>query len=74
MGGIAVLHILTHLFTHWSIRFKAFVSTAVVTSIDDAELVLVVPVKFNGSIELAPLDRKPVVRKNDEALPTSLDA
>ncbi|EFJ41014.1 hypothetical protein VOLCADRAFT_107850 [Volvox carteri f. nagariensis] len=58
LGVAALLNILAHLFTHWSIRFRAFVSTSNVSDIDDAEVVLVVPVRFNGSTELVPLDRK----------------
>lgn len=61
MAGAAVLNILTHLFTHWSIRFRAYASTAAIADIDDGECVLVVPVKFNGSTELVPLDRRIVV-------------
>ncbi|KAG2431042.1 hypothetical protein HYH02_013473 [Chlamydomonas schloesseri] len=58
VAGVAVLNILTHLFTHWSIRFRALASTAAIADIDDAECVLVVPVKFNGNTELVPLDRR----------------
>ncbi|GFR45826.1 hypothetical protein Agub_g7190, partial [Astrephomene gubernaculifera] len=58
IAGVALLNILAHLFTHWSIRFRALVSTANVSDLDDAEVVLVVPVRFNGSTELVPLDRR----------------
>ncbi|GIL88698.1 hypothetical protein Vretimale_17282 [Volvox reticuliferus] len=60
LGIAALLHMLTHLFTHWSIRFRAFASTSNVSDIDDAEVVLVVPVRFNGCTELVPLDRRSV--------------
>lgn len=52
---------LAHLFTHWNIRFRAFASTCNVCDMDDAEVVLVMPVRFNGSTELVPLDRRYVV-------------
>ncbi|GLC43701.1 hypothetical protein PLESTB_000409700 [Pleodorina starrii] len=58
MAVAALLNMLAHLFTHWSIQFRAFVSTANVSDLDDAEVVLVVPVRFNGSTELVPLDRR----------------
>ncbi|KAG2488279.1 hypothetical protein HYH03_013129 [Edaphochlamys debaryana] len=60
LGVCALLNILVHLFTHWSISFRAAVSTADVSDLDDAEVVLVVPVRFNGKKELVPLDRRPV--------------
>jgi hypothetical protein len=61
IAAVALLNILVHLFTHWSIRFRAFASTSNLTDLDDAEVVLVVPVRFNGSTELVPLERKYVV-------------
>ncbi len=61
LGVAGVLNVLTHLFTHWSMRFRAFATTASVRDLDDAELVLVVPVKFNGKTELVPLERRAVV-------------
>lgn len=61
LGMAGVLNVLTHLFTHWSMRFRALATTASVKDLDDAELVLVVPVKFNGKTELVPLERRAVV-------------
>lgn len=61
MGVAALLHILTFLFTHWSTRFKAFVGCVRTTSINDAELVLVVPEKFQGSMEIVKLERRTLV-------------
>ncbi|KXZ52689.1 hypothetical protein GPECTOR_9g735 [Gonium pectorale] len=60
MAVVSLLNILVHLFTHWSIRFRTLVSTADVADVDEAEVVLVVPVKFNGTRELVPLDRRNV--------------
>eukprot|EP00798_Chlamydomonas_sp_ICE-L_P019149 gene19149-25759_t len=57
LGICALLQILTFLFTHWSIDFKARAITKRV-DISDADTVLVVPVKFSGSKEMVPLERR----------------
>ncbi|KAG2425295.1 hypothetical protein HXX76_013876 [Chlamydomonas incerta] len=73
MVGASVLNILVHLFTHWSIRFRALASTAAIAETDDAECVLVVPVKFNGNTELVPLDRRIVKEGITETEELSFD-
>lgn len=67
MGLLAVLHMLAFLFTHWSVGFKAFVSCSRASTLEDADMMLVVPVKFAGSMELVPLERRVVVSAHGNA-------
>jgi hypothetical protein len=62
MALCAMLQILAFLFTHWSIRFKAFVSTSMVTSIDQADSFFVEPIKYIGKAELTALEKRTIVR------------
>lgn len=55
---IITVHILTELFTYWSINFKALALCARVKEIRKAEVVKVVPKKFSGHTEIVPLRRK----------------
>lgn len=65
LGICGILHVLAFLFTHWSVKFKAFVCCARVKDLDDAETVLVLPVKFAGTPELVRLERRVLVRFSD---------
>ncbi len=62
MGVSALLHILAFLATHWSTRLAAAVSASTTTRLHDADKVLVVPEKFNGSMEIVKLERRVLVR------------
>lgn len=62
LGCVGLLHTLALLFTHWSVRFKCFVSTAHTDKVAGADMVLVAPAKAIGRPELLPLKRKKLVR------------
>jgi manganese-transporting P-type ATPase len=62
MGGAALLHVLAFLFTQWSIRFKAHAGYKRATGIENADAVLVVPEKFQGSMEITRMERRTLVR------------
>lgn len=55
---IIIVHILTELFTYWSINFKCLALCARVKEIRKAEVVKVVPIKFSGHTEIVRLKRK----------------
>uniref|UniRef100_A0A6N2KV38 Uncharacterized protein n=1 Tax=Salix viminalis TaxID=40686 RepID=A0A6N2KV38_SALVM len=52
LGGLVSIHVLTLLFTAWSIDFKCFVQYSKVNNIYAADSCKVTPAKFSGSKEL----------------------
>eukprot|EP00250_Pteridium_aquilinum_P006683 c16550_g1_i2 orf=230-2653(+) len=58
LGGIAILHILTLLFSAWSVDFRCFVQASKVRDVHEAKICKVIPEKFSGSKEVVPLDQK----------------
>ncbi|KAJ6744508.1 CATION-TRANSPORTING ATPASE [Salix purpurea] len=55
LGGLVSIHVLTLLFTAWSIDFKCFVQYSKVNDIYAADSCKVTPAKFSGSKEVVPL-------------------
>ncbi|KAJ6291012.1 hypothetical protein OIU76_024179 [Salix suchowensis] len=55
LGGLVSIHVLTLLFTAWSIDFKCFVQYSKVNDINAADSCKVTPAKFSGSKEVVPL-------------------
>lgn len=58
VGGVAVLQILTILFTNWSVDFRCFAHARKVKSVDDAQVCKVLPAKFAGAKEVVPIYRR----------------
>eukprot|EP00878_Enallax_costatus_P016666 GHUV01017486.1.p1 GENE.GHUV01017486.1~~GHUV01017486.1.p1 ORF type:complete len:1230 (+),score=386.32 GHUV01017486.1:189-3878(+) len=54
--AVSVLHVLSFLFMHWNVSFKALVSFRKVAQLIDAEYVQVIPHKFSGKAEIVPLE------------------
>ncbi|KAJ6744506.1 CATION-TRANSPORTING ATPASE, partial [Salix purpurea] len=54
LGGLVSIHVLTLLFTAWSIDFKCFVQYSKVNDIYAADSCKVTPAKFSGSKEVVP--------------------
>ncbi|XP_020086231.1 probable manganese-transporting ATPase PDR2 [Ananas comosus] len=55
LAGIAVVHILTLLFTAWSVDFRCFVQFSKVNDIHSANACKIIPAKFSGPKEVTPL-------------------
>ncbi|XP_050205184.1 probable manganese-transporting ATPase PDR2 [Mercurialis annua] len=55
LGALVALHILTCLFTAWSINFKCFVQYSKSNDIHAADACKITPAKFSGSKEVVPL-------------------
>uniref|UniRef100_A0A383WJ86 Cation-transporting ATPase n=1 Tax=Tetradesmus obliquus TaxID=3088 RepID=A0A383WJ86_TETOB len=53
---VAVLHVLSFLFTHWLVSFNALVNYKRVQKLNDAEYIQVVPHKFSGNADIVPLE------------------
>jgi len=55
LAGLTILHILTFLFSAWSVDFRCFVQATQVNDILQADVCKVIPAKFNGAKEVVPL-------------------
>eukprot|EP00878_Enallax_costatus_P041670 GHUV01048512.1.p1 GENE.GHUV01048512.1~~GHUV01048512.1.p1 ORF type:complete len:145 (+),score=29.08 GHUV01048512.1:189-623(+) len=62
--AVSVLHVLSFLFMHWNVSFKALVSFRKVAQLIDAEYVQVIPHKFSGKAEIVPLEIRQTVRSS----------
>lgn len=61
LGALAVSHVLTLLFSAWSVDFRCFVQAYKVNDINAAEICKVIPEKFSGSKEVVPLQHKNIL-------------
>ncbi|KAI5068556.1 hypothetical protein GOP47_0016901 [Adiantum capillus-veneris] len=58
LAALAILHILTLLFSAWSVNFRCFVQASKVGDVAAARICKVIPEQFSGSKEVVPLDHK----------------
>lgn len=68
LGAIAILHILTLLFSAWSVDFRCFVQAAKVKDVNEAKICKVIPEKFSGSKEIVPLQHKKALDSDKDML------
>ncbi|PSS04631.1 Manganese-transporting ATPase, partial [Actinidia chinensis var. chinensis] len=61
LAALALFHILTFLFTVWSVGFKCFVQYSKVSDIHQADACEITPAKFCGSKEVVPLHFRKVL-------------
>ncbi|KAG0625464.1 hypothetical protein M758_2G057800 [Ceratodon purpureus] len=55
LAAIAVLHVLTFLFSAWSVDFRCFSHATKVTDVREADVCKVIPTKFSGGKEVVTL-------------------
>eukprot|EP01018_Ginkgo_biloba_P035540 Gb_23784 [translate_table: standard] len=72
-GTLAILHILTLLFTSWSVDFRCFVQANKVTDIHQANICKVIPTKFSGSKEVVPVCHRKVLAGSSPSLATDVE-
>ncbi|BBM99987.1 manganese-transporting P-type ATPase [Marchantia polymorpha subsp. ruderalis] len=60
LGCIVLSHILTWLFTAWSVDFRCFMHAEKVRDVHLADVCKVVPAKFSGSKEVVPLHQRKI--------------
>ncbi|KAL3700999.1 hypothetical protein R1sor_019021 [Riccia sorocarpa] len=58
LGSLVLSHILTWLFTAWSVDFRCFMHASKVKDIHSADVCKVIPAKFSGSKEVVPLHQR----------------
>ncbi|CAK9272759.1 unnamed protein product [Sphagnum jensenii] len=61
LAALFVLHILTFLFSAWSVNFRCFVQATKVRDVHQADVVKVIPSKFSGSKEVVPLQMRKLI-------------
>ncbi|CAM6077612.1 unnamed protein product [Sphagnum tenellum] len=61
LAALVVLHILTFLFSAWSVNFRCFVQATKVSDVHQADVVKVIPSKFSGSKEVVPLQMRKLI-------------
>lgn len=64
VGTILTFQSLFWLSTHWSVNLKAAFTASTVNSVDQAELIQVVPIVNAGSADICPLEREQVRLNN----------
>jgi len=73
LGAFVILHILTWLFTYWSVDFRCFIQANKVNDIHEANICKVIPKKFVGSKEIAPIFCRKVLAGSSPSLTTEVE-
>lgn len=66
-GGLLTVHILTFLFTAWSVDFRYFVQYSKVNDFNQADACKITPAKFSGSKEIVELHFRRPLKSNSTA-------
>uniref|UniRef100_A0A0C9RQS5 TSA: Wollemia nobilis Ref_Wollemi_Transcript_22314_4479 transcribed RNA sequence n=1 Tax=Wollemia nobilis TaxID=56998 RepID=A0A0C9RQS5_9CONI len=73
LGVFGILHILTWLFTYWSVDFRCFVQANKVKDIHESSICKVIPAKFSGSKEIVPFCCRKVMAGAPPSLTTEVE-
>lgn len=73
LGAFVILHILTWLFTYWSVDFRCFIQATKVNDIHEANICKVIPKKFVGSKEIVPIFSRKVLAGSSPSSTTEVE-
>ncbi|XP_057826971.1 probable manganese-transporting ATPase PDR2 [Cryptomeria japonica] len=73
LGAFGILHVLTWLFTYWSVNFRCFVQANQVKDVREANICKVIPAKFSGTKEIVPVCCRKVLAGASSSLTTDVE-